>query len=104
MSLHGKPWSGQNKIPTINELVDRLDRDKKERDKQFDADAKHPLKIKNEDVVAHQNQERMKNAKSVSDPVTGGQVMISDVGKEYMSNATDPKVRNLYLLPLLCSN
>lgn len=33
----------------------------------------------------------MKDAKSVSDPVTGGQVMISDVGKEYMENATNPK-------------
>lgn len=81
--------------------MDRLDRDKKDRDKQFDANAKHPVKIKNEDVVPHQNQERMKNAKPVSDPVTGGQVMISDVDKEYMSNATDPKVRNLYRLSLL---
>ena len=34
----------------------------------------------------------MKNAKPVSDPVTGGQVMIADVGKEYMKNATDPKL------------
>lgn len=92
----GKPWSGTNKIPTINQFIENLDRDKKDRDKQLDATQKSQVKVKNEGIAPHKNQERMKDAKAVSDPVTGGEVMISDVGKEYMENATDPKVRNTY--------
>lgn len=92
----GKPWSGTNKIPTISQFIDNLDRDKKHRDQQV-ADGTQPqqqnIGIANQDVtVPHKNQERMKDAKPVSDPVTGGQVMISDVGREYMENATNPKV------------
>lgn len=88
----GKPWSGTNKIPTISQFIDSLDRDKKERDQQVAAGGTTATHVKNEDVVAHKNQERMKDLKSVSDPVTGGQVMIADVGKEHMENATNPKV------------
>lgn len=88
----GKPWSGTNKIPTINQFIDNLDRSKKDRDKEIDSTAAGNVTIKNQDVVAHKNQDRMKGAKPVSDPVTQGQVMISDVGKEYMENATNPKV------------
>ena len=90
----GKPWSGTNKIPTISQFIDNLDKDKKERDQQIAAGGSSHVAIKNEDVVAHKNQERMKDVKPVSDPVTGGQVMISDVSKEYMENATNPKVRS----------
>lgn len=92
----GKPWSGTNKIPTISQFIDNLDRDKKQRDQNVTAGTQpqqQNVEIKNQDVtVPHKNQERMKDAKPVSDPVTGGQVMISDVGREYMENATNPKV------------
>lgn len=91
----GQPWSGTNKIPTIGQFIDNLDKDKKQRDQQI-ADGTAPpqkeVKVKNQEVMPHKNQERIKDAKSVSDPVTGGQVMISDVGKEYMGNATNPQV------------
>lgn len=92
----GQPWSGTNKIPTIGQFIDNLDKDKKQRDKDIaagNAPSQHDVKVKNEDIMPHKNQERMKDAKSVSDPVTGGQVMISDVGKEYMDNAINPQVR-----------
>lgn len=90
----GKPWSGTNKIPTISQFVESLDRDKKNRDQALDAGStQQKVAVKNEAVVPHKNEERMKGLKQVSDPVTGGQVMISDVGKEYMENATNPKVR-----------
>ena len=36
----GQPYSGKNKIPTINQFLERLDRDKKDRDKQIDAENK----------------------------------------------------------------
>lgn len=88
----GKPWSGTNKIPTIGQFIDNLDKDKKNRDKQVEAGGKGHVEVKNQDVMPHKNQERIKDAKEVSDPVTGHQVMISDVGKEYMDNAVNPKV------------
>lgn len=88
----GKPWSGTNKIPTISQFIDNLDKDKKERDKQVTAGGTGHVEVKNQDVMPHKNQERMKNAKEVSDPVTGRQVKISDVGEEYMDNALNPKV------------
>ncbi|KAK5086662.1 hypothetical protein LTR05_003830 [Lithohypha guttulata] len=88
----GKPWSGTNKIPTISQFIDNLDKDKKERDKQVTAGGTGHVEVKNQDVMPHKNQERMKNAKEVSDPVTGRQVKISDVGEEYMDNALNPKI------------
>ncbi|KAK5944500.1 hypothetical protein PMZ80_003782 [Knufia obscura] len=88
----GKPWSGTNKIPSVNQFLQNLDKDKAERDKQLDSgkgQQKH-VDVKHQDAMPHKNQERMKDAKEVSDPVTGGQVMIADVGKEYMENADNP--------------
>lgn len=92
----GKPWSGRNKIPTIGQFIDNLDRDKKERDQQIATgnSTQQDVNVKHQDVMPHKNQERIKDAKSVSDPVTGGQVMISDVGKEYMENAKNPQVKS----------
>lgn len=89
----GKPWSGQNKIPTINQFIQNLDKDKAERDKGIDSGSQQtPTNVKNQDAMPHKNQERMKDLKEVSDPVTGGQVKIADVGKEYMENADNPMV------------
>jgi len=89
----GKPWSGQNKIPSINQFIQNLDKDKADRDKQIDSGGQQKqVNIKNQDALPHKNQERMKDLKEVSDPVTGGQVMIADVGKEYMENADNPMV------------
>lgn len=94
----GKPWSGQNKIPTINQFMANLDKDKAERDKQIDSGTQQKgLDVKHQDVMPHKNQERMKDAKEVSDPVTGGQVMIADVGKEHMENADNPMVSHTLL-------
>lgn len=90
--MSGKPWSGTNKIPTISQFVESLDRDKKHRDEVLENQSQGKVAVKNEDIVPHKNEERLKGLKQVSDPVTGGQVMISDVSKEYMENATNPKV------------
>lgn len=99
----GKPWSGTNKIPTISQFIDNLDKDKKERDKQVTTGGTGNVEVRNQDVMPHKNQERMKNAKEVSDPVTGRQVKISDVGEEYMDNALNPKV-SYHETWILCMN
>lgn len=99
----GKPWSGNNKIPTISQFIETLDKDKKNRDLQHDQAAEaQDARVTNEDVMPHENRQRLKNAKTVHDPVTGGQVMIANVGKEHMKNATDPKVPLTIVLPSLC--
>ena len=90
----GKPWSGQNKIPNIKEFVAGLDRDKENRDKHIDSQNQPATAKQSEQVVAHQNETQTKGekGKTVSDPVTGHQVVIADVGKEYMKNVDNPQV------------
>lgn len=93
----GKPWSGGNKIPNIKEFVERLDKEKTERDK--DIDAQTPSANKQQDsleVHAHQNEKETKKGKVVTDPVTGNQVTIANVGKEYMARADNPQVPPIY--------
>jgi len=93
----GKPWSGNNKIPTIHEFVERLDKDKAQRDKNIDSNGQQHANGQQQDAVPHKNQERTADTKEVSDPVTGRQVKISNVGKEYMTNADNPMVSRVSL-------
>lgn len=89
------PYSGHNKVPTIRQFVENLDRGKADRDRHLGEEAQalnNGYTVKNQEIMPHKNQERMKDAKAVHDPVTGGNVMIANVGKEYMENATDPKL------------
>jgi hypothetical protein len=86
----GQPWSGQNKIPNIKEFVQRLDKDKAARDQQIDQE--NSPSNQQDKVVAHQNEKRTEQGKTVTDPVTGNQVVIADVGKKYMKNVDNPQV------------
>jgi hypothetical protein len=76
----GKPWSGQNKIPNISEFVNKLDKEKAQRDKEIDQ--QNATASKQDKVVAHKNEKREEKGKTVTDPVTGNQVVIADVGKK----------------------
>lgn len=68
----GGHYSGHNKIPTIGQLLERLDRDKKDRDRELDQQqsAGGP--------VAHKNAAKRQSVgqKTVTDPTTGKQVVI----------------------------
>ncbi|KAK3111542.1 hypothetical protein LTR53_013123, partial [Teratosphaeriaceae sp. CCFEE 6253] len=92
----GAPYSGRNKIPTVNQLLERLDGDKKERDRQLDEEAKARKASQkgggNEDVAAHHNKPQQPKAgqKVVTDPVTGKQVTIEDANKDMMESAKNP--------------
>ena len=87
-------WSGQNKIPTVGQFLERLDKGKKERDQQLDENSKaRQQKLGGgSDVQAHQNEVKKpsENQQTVTDPVTGKQVVIEDVNKEYMKNVENP--------------
>ena len=91
----GKPWSGTNKIPTVNEFISRLDKGKSERDKALESQY-------SDTATAHHSEKPQKGGKTVTDPVTGHQVVVDDVGKEYMERADNPQVRIiLHRLPIL---
>ncbi|KAK5175388.1 uncharacterized protein LTR77_000527 [Saxophila tyrrhenica] len=92
----GGHWSGRNKIPTVGQFMERLDKDKKDRDKQIDEQRKQreqQKKLGGSDVTAHQNAKKKEpsgSQKTVTDPVTGKQVTIEDVNEEYMENVKNP--------------
>ncbi|OCT44234.1 meiotically up-regulated protein [Cladophialophora carrionii] len=89
----GKPWSGTNRIPNIKEFVDRLDRDKASRDKDIDAHNQgHQTQKYSSEIQPHKNEKPKTEGKTVTDPVTGNQVVIADVGKEYMERADNPQL------------
>ena len=89
----GVPWSGANKIPNIKEFMTKLDKEKAQRDKAIDTQA-HPNQAGSTEVTPHQNEKPEGKGTTVTDPVTGNQVVIADVGKEYMERADNPQVRD----------
>ncbi|KAK3711371.1 hypothetical protein LTR37_009751 [Vermiconidia calcicola] len=91
----GGHWSGQNKIPTVGQFMERLDKDKKERDKKLDEEKKaraQQQKLGGADVKAHKMEQRPagENRQTVTDPTTGKQVEIEDVNKDFMKNVENP--------------
>jgi len=77
----GGHYGAHNKIPTVGQLLDRLDREKKDRDREIDHNAKAQ-------GIPHKNaRQDAKLQKTVTDPTTGKEVVIADVDKTYMENA-----------------
>lgn len=98
VKVPGAHYSGKNKIPTVNQFLERLDKDKKERDKQIDEQNKQRKNLSQQqdgDAVPHREQElAVKGSqKKVKDPTTGREIVIEDVNKETMENAKNPVVR-----------
>lgn len=106
----GGHYSGHNPIPTVKQFIENLDKDKAERDRQIDQQAKEgkgPTPAQKglatstgRDVTASSGAEPHKMQKrsiegteqTVTDPVTGNQVTISDVDKSMMSEVENPHV------------
>ena len=86
--MTGKPWSGTNKIPNIKQFVAKLDKDKADRDKQIDQSTQQ--NGADPSIVAHKNEVQTKKGKIVTDPTTGNQVEIEDVGEDFMKAVKDP--------------
>jgi hypothetical protein len=98
----GGHYSGHNPIPTVKQFVENLDKDKKNRDAAIDANGGvNPAKAKTpatapaqEGVEDHKVQQRVVEGteKTVTDPTTGREVVISDVGPEMVSEVENPHV------------
>ncbi|KAI9656082.1 MAG: hypothetical protein M1829_000437 [Trizodia sp. TS-e1964] len=84
----GKPYSGANPIPNIQRFIDSLDKDKKERDKHVEdtkTDVAKPHESKPSDGVKG-------TKKTVTDPTTGGEVLIEDVDKDFIKAVENPQL------------
>jgi hypothetical protein len=88
----GKPWSGTNPIPNIHKFVESLDKDKRERDRQIDEQNKSHEQNNKGEVKAHTNAPKQTGGKTVTDPTTRRDVVIEDVGKDFMKAVRDPQV------------
>lgn len=96
----GGHWSAANPIPTIQKFLDDLDRGKKDRDKRIDEELRRRKEAKvvqdsnsSADISPNEQERILKNhAYQVTDPITGKQVHIEDVGREFMKDVKDPKV------------
>nr|OQO15690.1 hypothetical protein B0A51_16999 [Rachicladosporium sp. CCFEE 5018] len=85
----GAHYSGKNKIPTVGQFIERLDRDKKARDAQVDQQAKLGG---GSDVQTHKNAPptAKENQQTVTDPTTGKQVVIENVNETMIDRAKNP--------------
>jgi hypothetical protein len=100
----GGHYSGHNPIPTVKQFIENLDKDKKNRDRELDQQAaagktaKGPVTAKPSvaggGAQPHEMQKRSVDGteKTVTDPVTGNQVTISDVDKAMMSEVENPHI------------
>jgi hypothetical protein len=102
----GGHYSGHNPIPTVKQFIENLDKDKKNRDRELDQQTtagktpQGPVTAKpsvpgasgGDGAQPHQMQSRAVDGteKTVTDPVTGNQVTISDVDKEMMNEVENP--------------
>ncbi|KAK4122607.1 hypothetical protein N657DRAFT_575524 [Parathielavia appendiculata] len=89
----GQEYSGRNRVPNIQEFVESLDRDKKERDARIDAQ----LQSNNQhgeprDHALPQQRKPGKNRRTVRDPVTGKDVEIEDIDDHHMKAAEEPMI------------
>lgn len=87
----GQHYSGMNRIPNIKQFIESLDRQKRDRDAQIDADlGKQPggeAKDHAEEV-----KKSGKHRRVVRDPVTGRDVEIEDTDHAMMKAAQNPMV------------
>lgn len=106
----GEHWSGANPVPTVQNFIEHLDKDKKERDQRIDEEVKHRNEaIKKEqledskgevhegkhgDVMTHQPRRVSKEKmRTVTDPTTGKEIGVEDQDESSMETVRNPKVR-----------
>ncbi|EME89400.1 uncharacterized protein MYCFIDRAFT_206340 [Pseudocercospora fijiensis CIRAD86] len=85
----GGVYSGKNKIPTVGQFIERLDKDKKDRDRQIDEQKQGTV---GSDVQPHRNEKKSTKGKTVTDPTTGKQVVIEDVNDAFIERAKNPSL------------
>lgn len=90
----GQHYSAQNRVPNIQEFVQSLDRQKKERDAAIDEQLKQnkvPAEAKDQ---TNAPDPKHKTTRKVRDPVTGKDVDIQDADTDFAEAVDNPKVSN----------
>lgn len=106
----GGHYSGANPVPTVKKFIENLDKDKAERDRKLDEQAKERKElVAGGEATPHQAQKAgiEGTQKVVTDPTTGREVTIEDVSKSMMNQVENPtlSVPNANLQkPTVCSS
>ncbi|KAH6605063.1 c2 domain-containing [Trichoderma cornu-damae] len=86
----GQHYSATNRVPNIQEFMQRLDADKKQRDAEIDAELRRNKR--NPDVRMHRNELlKKKGIRAVRDPVTGKDVEIRDADMDFTEAVEHPQ-------------
>ncbi|PHH88585.1 hypothetical protein CDD83_7340 [Cordyceps sp. RAO-2017] len=93
----GQHYSGANRVPNIQQFVEQLDAEKKERDAAIDADLKKKNGSDgkaNAEVQDHHNADKPKpkHLRTVRDPVTGKDVEIRDAQMDFKEAVDNPQL------------
>jgi Ca2+-dependent lipid-binding protein len=83
----GGHYSGSNRVPNIKQFVERMDKDKAERDRQLDQAASH--KPATNGARPHQDVKAGKSGtqRTVHDPTTQKEVQIEDVAPSFLKES-----------------
>lgn len=94
----GQHYSGSNRIPNIKQFMESLDRDKKKRDAEIEAqNKKNNTTTPTPGSPTHQEHKsptpkKASNQRTVRDPVTGRDVTIDDHNDDMYKAVEDPHV------------
>ncbi|UKZ82254.1 hypothetical protein TrVFT333_010039 [Trichoderma virens FT-333] len=87
----GQHYSATNRVPNIQEFMQRLDAEKKQRDAEIDAELRRNKR--NPDVKTHRNELlKKKGTRKVRDPVTGKDVEIRDADMDFTEAVENPQM------------
>lgn len=94
----GQHYSGRNRIPNIQQFMDQLDAEKKERDAAIDSELKKNKQHK--EATDHTNSEKplRRDLRTVRDPVTGKDVQIRDAKTDFKDVVENPQVRETSII------
>lgn len=86
----GQHYSGRNRVPNIQQFMDQLDQEKKERDAAIDSELTNSKHGK--EVQDHRNAEKpaRNDLRTVRDPVTGKDVQIRDAKTDFKQVVENP--------------
>ncbi|TDZ25497.1 Meiotically up-regulated gene 190 protein [Colletotrichum orbiculare MAFF 240422] len=101
----GQHYSGRNRIPNIHEFVAQLDKEKRERDQEIDAENKtiqkqehelrrhgHNQQEAQDHIPDEKHRKKNKKTKTVRDPVTGKDVEIEDPKDDFKDVVENPQL------------
>ncbi|GAO18451.1 hypothetical protein UVI_02042350 [Ustilaginoidea virens] len=87
----GQHYSGRNPVPNIQQFVDQLDREKKQRDAAIYSDSKKREQVETATDRKTSHKPPRQGLRTVRDPVTGKDVQIRDIKTDYKSVVEHPQ-------------